>query len=244
MPGKYCQPCVQTSWHALMRLYPPPWSSRGLQVHPTTDWLSPITALPGSYRPQEPVFPEEYSCLHLFLSLVHLWPPIVTQLTWLQAGRASFPLEMHAGRWCTSQTQPRLCTCARVRYLQHPSPPAGSWHGGARAHTGHGGLNFPHFCPGRSSQAQRENQRENLLLVVCDHGRGPWDFCCPAFTHGGHTRACTPQHLQSSSSNNLQCPFPSQGHGSFLLLLSPNSTGWSRVHPCQNQTPQWQGKHQ
>lgn len=29
-PGKYCQLCAQTSWHALMRLCPPPWSSGGL----------------------------------------------------------------------------------------------------------------------------------------------------------------------------------------------------------------------
>lgn len=103
-------------------------------MHSITHWLSPSTALAGSCRPQDPVFPTEYSCLHIFPSLVRLWYLIVTQLTWLQAGQAPFPSRMHEGTWCTSQTQTCLCisVCAQgafsILYLLQAASTEGHGH--------------------------------------------------------------------------------------------------------------------
>lgn len=162
--------------------------------------------------------------------------------THVAPGRAStVPQQDAYGRWCTSQTQIHLCICVRTRGLQHPSPPPGSRHGGSWAQAGHGGFSFPCAQAEAISQAQLP---EGKTCGVC-----PWQGTigfllppCPTFSHGGH-QACTPQDLQSTSSDGLQCPFPPQGHRSFLLL-SPNPPGWSRVHPCQSQPHRWQDKHE
>lgn len=146
-------------------------------MHPTTHWLSPSTALPGSCRPRDPAFPVGYSCLHIFPSLIHLWPLIVTQLMWLQAGQAPFLSGMHVGSWCTSQTQTRLCiyVCVQGAFsVLHLLQAAGT--------EGHGHRQdmVASISPvHRQKQSARPSyQRENLPLVVCAHGRRPWDFSC------------------------------------------------------------------
>jgi len=243
-PGKFCQPCTQTSWHALMRSYPAPRRSRGLQcthhipaLGQSQHCTAGILKIPGS------CIPVGYSCLHIFPSPVCLCSLIVTHLTWVQAGQAPFPSRMLVGRWCTSQTQTCLCICVSAQgacstlHLLQAADKEGQGH----RHDMVASISPVHS---QKPSARPNYQRENLPLVVCAlvglHGISfsslshllPW--WAPTSLHA----LTPPEH----SSDGLQCPFPSQGHRSFLLPLSPNYTGCSRVHPCQSQPPQWQDK--